>query len=114
MNKVGQSKGVKIIAVDFDDTLFERGSGGFPEIGKPIWKSVEYVLQEQRNGAKLILWTCRGGRYLIDAVVACENVGIKFDAINDDLYPSDIEGSSRKIYASEYFDDKSKNPLELW
>lgn len=113
MNKVGQSKGVKIIAVDFDDTLFERGSSGYPEIGNVIWKSVEYVLQEQRNGAKLILWTCRSKRDLIDAVVACENVGIKFDAINDNIDSNDNELLSRKIYASEYFDDKSKNPLEL-
>ena len=100
----------KIIAIDFDDTLFKTK---WPDILEPIWEVIERAKEEQRNGAKLILWTCRCGEYLDEAVVACRLVGLIFDAVNENL-PESIETfdgtDSRKVFANEYWDDLSLNP----
>ena len=50
----------KIIAVDFDGTLCENR---YPEIGKPNEKVINYLIKRQKEGDKLILWTCRCGCY---------------------------------------------------
>jgi hypothetical protein len=107
MSRVGMSKGYTVVAVDFDDTLFERGARGYPEIGEPIWYVINHVKELMNNNFKLILWTCRDGEELDAAVKACEKVGLKFDAINDNIDPEDNKRLSRKIYASTYIDDKA-------
>lgn len=42
----------KIIAVDFDGTLF---TDAYPEIGEPIWKVINYCKKEQAEGSIIIL-----------------------------------------------------------
>lgn len=96
----------KIIAVDFDGTLCE---GKWPGIGPAKGNVIDALLKEQANGAKLILWTCREGQQLTEALTWCVSQGILFDAVNANL-PENREyfgNDSRKIYASEYWDDKS-------
>ena len=96
----------KIIAVDFDGCLCESK---WPNIGKENQPVINELLKQQALGAKLILWTCREGHQLQAAVMWCLNHGIKFDAINENL-PENIEifgNNSRKVYATEYWDDKS-------
>lgn len=44
----------KVIALDFDGTLCERA---WPGIGAPKWPIIRAALEEQRQGAMLILWT---------------------------------------------------------
>ena len=64
---------------------------------------------EQEAGAGLILWTCREGQLLQEAVAACESWGLHFDAINESL-PSWIaafNNAPRKVGASEYWDDRA-------
>ena len=48
----------KVVAVDFDGTLFENK---WPEIGEPNTALIEYLKKRQEQGDKLILWTCRCG-----------------------------------------------------
>lgn len=96
----------KIIAIDFDGTLFVED---WPNIGKPIIDVIESAKAEQRQGAKLILNTLREGKLLEDAVAECEKYGLKFDAINDNL-PEEVEkwgNNPRKIAATEYWDDRA-------
>ena len=97
----------KIIAVDFDGTLCENA---WPKIGKPKYETIRYIKQQQLEGAKIILWTCRSGEMLGEAVNWCYyHHGIIFDAINANL-PYIIEkfgGDTRKIFANEYIDDKN-------
>ena len=107
----GKSKGYMIIAVDFDDTLFERARSGYPQIGFPIIKTIQWVKDQKALGHKIILWTCRDGEPLADAVEKCKEYGLEFDAVNDNLEPLDNELLSRKIYASIYIDDKAINPI---
>ena len=95
----------KVIAVDFDGTLCEDD---WPHIGKPNYQVRSYILEQQRLGAKIILWTCRSGERLLEALEWCNDFGIKFDAVNENV-PESIEafgGDSRKIFAHEYIDDK--------
>ena len=100
----------KIIAVDFDGTLCKNE---YPQIGVPIYSVINKLKIEQERGAQLILWTCRRGKELAEAVFWCSIHGLMFDAINDNV-KSTIErfgGDSRKIYADEYWDDRAVCPF---
>lgn len=97
----------KVIAVDFDGTLCEDDC--WPEIGKANRGVINALLREQANGAKIILWSCRTGEQLAEAVKWCTREGIAFDAINANL-PEHIAlygDDCRKVHASEYWDDRS-------
>lgn len=104
----------KVIAVDFDGTLFENA---WPGIGAPRVNIITAALREQQNGAALILWTCRIGEALRAALEACEAQGLHFDAVNDSLpeWKDSFDGDPRKIGATEYWDDRAVNPnRDLW
>ena len=96
---------IRIIAIDFDGTL---SSGQYPII-LPNWKIINKAKQARLEGAKLILWTCREGKDLEDAVNACTSWGLEFDAINDNLEEAKMlwENNSRKIGATELWDDRA-------
>jgi len=96
----------KIIAVDFDGTLCEAC---WPAIGAPKKAVIRYVMEQQKQGAKIILWTNRCGEYLDNAVRWCKEHGIEFDAVNENL-PQMIKAfgnDCRKVYADEYLDDRA-------
>ena len=97
-----------IIAVDFDGVIVENR---FPSIGRPHIGVINGLIERRKKGDKLILWTCRCGPTLIDAVAFCRNVGLEFDAVNENL-PMMIEkygSDSRKVYADCYIDDRNKD-----
>ena len=97
----------KIIAVDFDGTLVEDK---WPEIGKPNKDMFEFLkyLQKEHN-IKLILWTSRTDRHLVNAIEFCKAQGMEFDAINENIpeVKAFTGGDTRKVYADIYLDDKS-------
>ena len=100
----------QVIAVDFDDTLC---TGAWPGIGKPNHKLIAHLKEQQAAGARLILWTCRSGDMLSNAVEWCKNFGLEFDTVNENL-PELIElygNDCRKINADIYIDDKAVNPI---
>lgn len=104
-------KSVKIIAVDFDGTLCENK---WPEIGTANEELIEYLRDRQKNGDKLILWTCRVDDMLRKAVEWCKEKELVFDAVNENL-PEIVENfgsDTRKIFANEYIDDRNTWPLE--
>lgn len=95
-----------IYAVDFDGTLCRDA---WPGIGEPNRKLIRFLQERQAEGDKLILWTCRCGDKLNEAVKWCHDQGLNFDAVNENL-PEIIERfdcDSRKIFANQYFDDKA-------
>lgn len=108
---INNNKEVNVVAVDFDGTLFTEDR--FPEVGEPIYSNINFVKSLKSEGVQLILWTCREGDILEDAVEACKSVGIEFDAINQNLqWRIDKYGNDcRKVGADLYLDDKSMNPL---
>lgn len=99
----------QIIAVDFDGTLCYSN---WPELGEPNTDLIEYLKQMKNNGNKLILWTCRAGEALINAVNWCRQYQLEFDAVNDNL-PEIVEeygNNSRKISCDFYIDDRAILP----
>lgn len=100
----------KAIAIDFDGCLC---TDAFPAIGEPNWAIIHKAIAEQKAGAGLILWTCREGQLLQDAIAACEDWDLTFDSVNESL-PDWIEvfkNQPRKVGATEYWDDKAINPI---
>lgn len=97
----------KAIAIDFDGCIC---TDAYPAIGIPNYVVIARAKQaRRRDGAGLILWTCREGQLLQDAVDACKSWGLTFDAINESL-PDWIEAfktTPRKVGATEYWDDKA-------
>ena len=94
------------VAVDFDGCLCENK---WPEIGKENYVAINALKRLRVGGTKLILWSCREGERLQEAVEWCRERGLEFDAVNENL-PEDKEyfgGDSRKVYATEYWDDKN-------
>jgi len=100
-----------IIAVDFDGTL---SLAGYPHSGIPNTRLIDELNAYRRNGAKLILWTCREGLLLAEALAFCKRVGIEFDSVNENLdFMKEKYGDSRKVYADYYIDDKNKPLPEI-
>ena len=94
-------------AVDFEGIITSRSR--FPNIGKPNVSAIELLKMARLQGVKLILWTCREGKYLTDALEWCKDFGLEFDAVNDNL-PCAVEylgQNTRKVLADMYIDDKS-------
>lgn len=108
-----------IIAIDFDDTLFAYVpappgttdySGRPGSIGAPNHSILFQAKQRKASGDQLILWTCREGKALDEAVEICRLHGLEFDAVNANLpgmSPEGIWPDSRKVKADEYWDDKA-------
>ena len=98
-----------ILAVDFDGTL---SLGTWPDVGPANEKLFRFLRKRKDEGDKLILWSCRVGKPLEDAVAWCRENDLEFDAVNDNL-PEIIETygtNSRKISCDYYIDDKALFP----
>ena len=98
-----------IFAVDFDGTLCEND---WPNIGSPNVTLIRILIAMREKGDKIILWTCRCGDNLTEAIEWCRSHGLEFDAVNDNLPEcvAEFGDNSRKIFADVYIDDKSIRP----
>ena len=91
-----------IIAVDFDGTL------QLPD-KKPNQILIERLKNEQRRGNIIILWTCREGKRLQEALKFLVMNGFKPNYINENA-PQAIKmlgHNPRKVYADICIDDKN-------
>lgn len=98
-----------IYAVDFDGTLVRNA---WPGIGEPNTEMVEAVRERIAEGDYIILWTCREGERLAEAVAWMEAQGIPPHQVNQNA-PWLVEHfgvDSRKIFADFYWDDRSRWP----
>lgn len=98
-----------IIAVDFDDTLAKAGEK-YPEIGEPTYllNSLIELRKILKEHLQIILWTCRDGEDLQMAIDYCKELGLEFDAINEDV-PATLKWKPKtpKPFAHIYIDDRS-------
>ena len=105
--KKEKKKAAPIWAVDFDGTL--TIGNRFPNIGQPNAKLITLLKVAKMSGVRLILWTCREGESLEEALAWCKDLDLEWDAVNDNL-PEVVEafGSNpRKIMANYYIDDRA-------
>jgi len=100
------------IAVDFDGTIVQHQ---YPKIGKVMPFAFPTLIELQKLGHQLILWTYRSGKELEEAVDFCKENGLEFYAINKN-YPDEIfdDTISRKIYADVYIDDRNIGGFPGW
>ena len=90
-----------IIAVDYDGIL-ERNGVMNDEL-------IRRLSVAQRGGNVVILWTCRSGRRLADAVARLRSTGFVPNFVNENC-PAAVamlRSNPRKIYADIYIDDKN-------
>lgn len=91
----------RIIAVDYDGTLDIDGKPNEPLIAR--------LRAEQRRGAVVILWTCREGKRLRDAVTRLRTWGFVPNFVNANA-PQAVQmlgHDTRKVFADIYIDDKN-------
>lgn len=102
------------IAIDFDGTIVEHK---YPQIGKEIPFAIATLKRLQDDGHRLILWSCREGRLLEDAIAFCRERGVEFFAVNSNYPDEDVDADairSRKLKADMFIDDRNIGGLPDW
>lgn len=100
-----------IIAVDFDGTIVEHQ---YPKIGRPIPFAIETLLQLQKDGHTLLMWSVRDGKLLQEAVDYCAGKGLNFYAANKNYPEEDLSNAPRKLNADMFIDDRNLGGLPDW
>ena len=101
------------IAIDFDGTIVTHA---YPAIGKPIPFAIETLKKlQQEDHHQLILWTCREGDLLQEAIDYCAARGLEFYAVNSNFpeETSDIV-RARKLEADLFIDDRNLGGIPDW
>ncbi|MCK5678720.1 MAG: hydrolase [Flavobacteriaceae bacterium] len=101
-----------IIAVDFDGTIVEDA---YPKVGPARIFAFDTLIELQKKGHRLILWTYRYGERLQDAVDFCKKNGVEFYAVNQSYPEEKFDGKiSRKINADVFIDDRNLGGILGW
>ena len=89
------------IAVDFDGTLQINGAANV--------NLIQRLKRAQKQGDVIILWTCREGNRLAEALLFLQSYNFKPNYVNSNCPEAIIRTKcdSRKIFADVYIDDKS-------
>ena len=106
---------IKIVAVDFDDTL---STGHWdPDVNKCTYEfnktAIEILRQFQSRGGKVIIWTCRTGDHRVHAIQALRmRGGFTPDFVNMDTREIEDQFGThgrecQKVYADLYIDDRN-------
>lgn len=91
------------LAIDFDDTIYDWKSKGYT-----CNLVVDLVKRcQDKLNAKVLLYTCRQGAMLDEAVKYCETVGINLYGVNDN---PDYPKNGSKMYYNVLLDDKASLP----
>lgn len=95
-----------IIAIDFDGTLVNHA---YPKIGEEVPHALSSCKRWQMvYGAQLILWTCRAGSELQEAVDFCAEQNLLFWGVNENPDQHTwMREVGPKIFAHVYIDDTS-------
>ena len=90
-----------IIAVDFDGTLQINNKANIGLIHR--------LVQAQRRGDTVILWTCREGNRLAEALLFLQKHHFRPNYVNCNCPDAiaRLKCDPRKIFADVYIDDKS-------
>lgn len=102
-----------IIAVDFDGVLHH---GTYPQIGVPSQEARAALATLKQKGHYIIIWTCRNGDLLLQAINWLVEEGFQFSRVNDQEPQNAAKygDNSRKVYADVYIDDHNACGLPSW
>ena len=98
-----------ILAVDFDGTIVDHE---FPNIGKLKPRAKEVLQNLHSWGCRIIIWTCRDGVYLQEALKFLRTHDIPYDCVNCNI--PEIDFTSNKIFANYYIDDLNLGGFPGW
>lgn len=103
---VGSLEIMPILKIDFDGCIVTEK---FPSIGDPLPMAIETLRKFHEHKYNTILWTCREGDPLIDAIDFLHQNGVYFDVVNQGhpMNPYRHLGQSRKPFAHYHIDDKN-------
>ncbi len=103
-----------LIAIDFDGTIVENK---YPEIGRERPFAIQTLKMLLADRHRLVLWTCREGQLLEEALAWCRERGVEFYAANRD-YPEETTDNNphftRKLKADLFIDDRNLGGLPDW
>lgn len=91
------------IAVDFDGTITKKSA--YPQVGEIADNCAKALNHLQARGHKIILWTCREGKELQDAIQLLANNEVYLQGYNK--REAEAEYGNRKIIADMYIDDRA-------
>lgn len=105
-----------IISVDFDGTIVEHR---YPAIGKERPFATATLRRLMQDGHKLILFSVREGQLLEDAIMWCEERGVRFYSANADIDEDagahqGVANFTRKIKADIFIDDRNIGGIPDW
>lgn len=101
-----------IIAIDFDGTCVRDA---YPEIGEDMPGVVHTLHSLLLRDHKLILWTCREGEQLSDAVEWFKEKDLLLFGVNETPLDDDFrKGGGRKVFADLYIDDRNFGGFPGW
>jgi hypothetical protein len=99
-----------IFAVDFDGTIVDHE---FPEIGREKPGAISVLKALQKEGHKIIIWTCRCEPWLGPVTAWLAAHAFCPDAINSNI--ENVPGFAMpKILADVYIDDRNFPPFKSW
>ena len=98
------------IAVDYDQTLvFNDDYGETVAFNDSL---IAILKERKEKGDKLILFTCREGEWLQEAIKEMEGKGLTFDSINEDL--PEVINKTRKPKYDILIDDRAIPPYNYF
>jgi hypothetical protein len=116
---------INLIAVDFDDTICFGNNEDDPS--KTVYRfdmnAIRILKDFQKRGGSIILWTCRSGKSLTDAMNEMAGIGFYPDYINYDhkMTIAKWGDNGKKVYADLYIDERNHidrkvdwNQIEEW
>lgn len=108
----------RAVCIDFDGTI---AITEYPDIISLVPAAKFFIECCQVNNIAVILWTCRTGHHLEECLAWCEQNGIMFDAVNENLpdwmesyskvFP-EVDADCRKVCASLYIDDRALGGID--
>lgn len=102
-----------VIAVDFDGVL---NASPYPHTGVVVAHAISSMKELHYRGHHLIIWTCREGKDLVNAINFLLDKGIPFDGVNCNARANieQYSNDSRKINADLYVDDRQVGGWQGW
>ena len=101
---------INLIAVDFDDTIcFGINDDPSKTVYRFDMNAIRILKNFQKRGGSIILWTCRSGKALTDAMNEMAGIGFYPDYINYDhkMTIAKWGDNGKKVYADLYIDERN-------
>jgi hypothetical protein len=110
VKRAGRRDAPFTVAVDFDGTIAEQEKPFDPESAGPPRPGIKGWLDAFRDaGARIIIFTVRGDDGFVRDYL--DEHELPYDYVNEN--PDQPEGSSGKVYADVYWDDRGFNAEDL-